>query len=182
MDHVNQQQTEAQTRREIARLWMQVQPNLIAFIAAAVQDFCDAEDVLQDVAQIIAERFESYDRSRPFIAWAIGIARVKIADHYRERQRNGFTLSEASLEHLSAATVRAEPGMSDRHHALEQCLKLLPSKSARMIRLRYQQDCSAAQIAADLGSTPKSIRVMLCRIRTQLLECVRKRMAGGAST
>jgi RNA polymerase sigma-70 factor (ECF subfamily) len=182
MEEAKQHQREAQTRREIARLWMQVQPNLIAFITASVQDFCDAEDVLQDVAQIVAERFESYDRSRPFIAWALGITRVKIADHYRHRQKKGFTLSDASLDYLSAATARAEPSMSERNHALEQCLKLLPTKSARIIQLRYQQDCSATQIAADLGSTPKSIRVTLCRIRTQLLDCVRKRLAGGAST
>ena len=48
--------------RDLARLWVQSQPAISAYIAASVYDIHHAEDLVQEVAQVVAEKFADYDR------------------------------------------------------------------------------------------------------------------------
>ena len=55
--------------RELARLWVQSQSVISAYITANVIDLHHAEDIVQEVAQIVAEKFSEFDRSRSFVSW-----------------------------------------------------------------------------------------------------------------
>ncbi len=71
--------------RELARLWVQSQSVISAYITANVLDVQHAEDLVQEVAQVVAEKFDTFDRSRSFISWALGIARNRVLKYYRSR-------------------------------------------------------------------------------------------------
>ena len=61
--------------RELAGYWVRSQSVISAYITANVFDRHHAEDILQDVASVVAENFASFDRSQSFVAWTLGIAR-----------------------------------------------------------------------------------------------------------
>src|SRR5438128_1215121 len=93
----------------LASLWERARPAVFAYLTASVYDFHRAEDLLQEVAVAIASQFHSYDRSRPFLAWAMGIARNRTLLYFREQARDRRHFSEQTLRVLDAAAQQLDP-------------------------------------------------------------------------
>src|SRR5690349_21755410 len=89
-----------------ARAWALAQPLVAAFITSAVRNYADSQDVLQEVA--VAVLGDGGATTHPptgsaFNAWALGIARHKIADHFRRKRRHPVMMDEALLDSVAAA-------------------------------------------------------------------------------
>jgi RNA polymerase sigma-70 factor (ECF subfamily) len=89
----------------------------------------DAADVTQDVMQTVAgsiSRFE-YDRGRgSFRGWLFSVARSRLNDHYRTRQRQPQGSGETAVHEMLEAqpdddTADAEWEQAWRRHLLESC-------------------------------------------------------------
>lgn len=163
------------------RLWTSSQPSVAAYIHSLVRDRAAAEDLLQETALLLFRRFAEYDANRPFLAWALGVARFKVMGSQRDAGRSLLVFDDEALENFTETWAEQAGGMSDRAAALESCIDKLADHARRMVRLRYFEDLSAERIAAKLGGNPGSIRVALQRIREQLRECVERiiRLDGG---
>lgn len=168
---------ENQKREEFAQCWLKAEPSISAYVFAAVAGFHDAEDVVQRIAQELARRFEEYDSDRPFVGWALWIAKSRVIDFYRKQGRNQLVFSDDLLQRLSETIAEQADSRDRRREALETCLDGLPEKSRGLLDLRYVDNLSAAEIAESIGSTPGSIRVRLTRARTLLAQCVQRRLA-----
>lgn len=161
----------ARSRALLARNWGNVQNSLLAFITASTPQFSDAEDLLQEVAVEVAVRFDEYDPARPFLPWALWIAKLKIADFYRSRQSRQVVLMGEAMDALAEACVAIQDSLSDEQLAIEKCLDRLTSRSREMLNLRYSGGLSSSQIGERLGMSVRYVRVALSRIRTTLTEC-----------
>lgn len=161
----------------LTRLWMEAQPSVLAFICAAIPRFSDAEDVLQETAIEAAEHFEKYDPARPFVAWAIGIAKFKISAYYRQKPPAVGELSAAVLDRVGQAQEKLHDQLDQRREALEHCLDKLPGAARKLLDLRYSEELSTDQLAERAGLSAGSVRVKLTRIRTQLLDCIQKKLS-----
>ena len=164
--------SQPQIRELLARNWIKAQPSLKAFIIASTPQFSDAEDLLQEVAAEVALRFDDYDPSRPFLPWALWVAKIKIADFYRLKQRRQVVFLEESIDALAAACVRAQDTLTEERRALDRCLAKLTDRSRKLLHMRYFEDLPPQQIGIILGMASQSVRVSLSRIRTALSECV----------
>jgi RNA polymerase sigma-70 factor (ECF subfamily) len=76
------------------RLWAEAQPAVAAFVHAVVRDSAAAKDLLQETALVLFRRFADYDGDRPFIAWALGVARFQVLGFQRDEARSLVTFSE----------------------------------------------------------------------------------------
>ena len=168
-------------RERLSRLWLQAEPAVCAYVFAAVQRFQDAEDVVQQVALEAARRFDEYDGSRPFLGWALWLAKSRIIDHYRKRGRDKLVFSEALLDQTAARLEERQAAVDAGSAALERCIDKLPPKSRRLLDLRYVEEASMEAIAAAIDSTAGSVRVMLFRIRERLAACVQAEVAREAT-
>ncbi len=174
----NEDRYELVSHRELlARHWVQVQPSVTAFIRAAVPQYHDAEDILQEVAAEVAVRFDEYDPTRPFLPWAIWVAKIKIADFYRTRKRLSNVLSSHAIEALAVACGTTTVSFADETECLEQCMSMLTVRSRYLLSLRYEEGLKPAAIAEKLKTTPGTVRVTLTRIRDSLAECMRRQLA-----
>ncbi|PAW90271.1 MAG: RNA polymerase subunit sigma-70 [Pedosphaera sp. Tous-C6FEB] len=173
---------EIRRRETLARLWLEAEPSVRAFVGVTVSGFQDVQDVVQQVALTVARRFEEYDEARPFLAWALWLAKSRIADHHRKRGREKVVFSDALMDQLAEGFVERQPERSARQEALERCLARLPEKSRQMLQLRYENESSVEQVARTVESTAASVRVMLFRIRNLLADCIQKELSKEASS
>ncbi|WP_166646994.1 sigma-70 family RNA polymerase sigma factor [Prosthecobacter fusiformis] len=159
-------------------LFLAAQPDLRAFIGAAVRDPVTREDVFQEVAMILWKKFESYDPSRSFGAWARGVAAKKILEDRRLRARLPETCTPETLEALSRgfAQEEAEASVQDREKALNFCLEILPERSASILEARYYQEQPVEVIALNARISTEALYQVLSRLRKQLRECVQRRL------
>lgn len=174
--------TESQPQEErmvrVARLWSQAQPVVAAMVAGAVVDFNDAEDVVGQVAEIVVRNFDQYNLERPFVPWALGIARNQVLKHYQRRagQRHAY-FDEHTLQLLEAAQVEIADELPARLAALNDCMQQVRGKSRRVLEMRYMHDLKPEVVAEALGMTRNAVWVMLHRIRGALKDCIEQRMA-----
>ena len=64
--------------RKATVLWISAQPVVAASAASVIRDVCDRDDVRQETAIAVFDSVDSCDSTRPFNAWAIGVARNRI--------------------------------------------------------------------------------------------------------
>lgn len=171
---------ESEIRERMTRHWLAAEPAIRAYVAGAVSSFADREDLLQQVALTVARRFEEFDEHRPFLAWALWLAKSRITDFYRSQGRRPQFLSDALLEKYAETLIERQEVVSRRREALEHCLEKLPDRSRSLLRLKYHDGLKIEQIAEAIRSTPGSVRVTLFRIRDALADCIQRRLASEA--
>lgn len=160
------------------RLWIEAQHTLTGFVTLHVQDYASVDDIVQEVATQATENFDQYDPDRPFGAWLIGIARMRIAEAYRKKGRSPVVFSNDVMESITQAFIDAQPEVNDRLEALRECMGKLSDRHRRVIDLRYTRQKSSDQIAEQVGGGAEAIDSMLYRIRLALRQCIAKVMGG----
>ena len=174
MSDQSQQPRPDDSRTRLTLLWTQAQPSVMAFVRSMVNDPVDAEDVLQQTAYDIATNFEQYDEARPFIAWAIGIAKNKVLEHRRDQGRGRMILTGDAIEELASAYVQQSDTFSANERALHDCLGKLSDKARSLIELRYNQNLKPAAIAQRVGKSPNVVSNALSRTRDALRDCIKR--------
>jgi RNA polymerase sigma-70 factor, ECF subfamily len=175
---VDDQDRQARDRQSLATLWEQARPALFAYMTAAVYDFHRAEDLLQEVAVAVAGQFHSYDSQRPFLAWAMGIARNRVLLYFREQARDRRHFSDAAIVALEGAAERMPRDQaSDQREALRHCLGKIIGRRRRVLEMRYGGNLSIADIAKQLSVTGNAVKILLHRVRASLEECIRRQLA-----
>ena len=77
---------------QFLRLYTRHQHRILAYIYTLVPNRADAEDLLQDTAVLLWEKFAQFELGTDFIAWACRVAFLKIAyaSHIAAIGRTGF--------------------------------------------------------------------------------------------
>ncbi len=164
-----------ETRCEVARYWTLAQPTVSAYVTSIVCDFRDRDDVLQEIAVSVIDSFESYDPSRPFVAWALGVARNKVRNYLRSRKGDRHVFDSETIEQVADvfAEVSAQSTAISNH--LGECIELLDDRSKDLCKLRYQQGLSLSAMSGLVEMSANTIAKALQRIRERLRECVERK-------
>lgn len=162
---------------QATRLWTLAQPVVSAFIVSVVRDFSARDDILQEVAVAIMESYDRYDSSRPFVAWAIGIAQNQVRLYFRRVQRDRLVFDDDVLLQLAAAFEETSPEQMQSLSFLRSCLDQLEGRARSICELRYGQDLKPAAIGESLGMAANTVAKALQRIREQLRTCIERKAA-----
>ncbi len=162
--------------------WMTAQPIVSAFVTSMVRDFAARDDILQEVAVALLETFDRYDPERPFVGWALGVARNKVSNYLRDRQKTKL-MDEGTIDQLTHAFSEMHDTQAPTFKFLQDCLTHLDPRAKKLCELRYGLDLKPAAIAHQLGSSPNAIAKNLQRIRDQLRLCIERKagLAGGSA-
>lgn len=163
--------------QQAIRYWTLAQPIVSAYVTSVIRDFRDRDDVLQSIAVAILEAFPSYDASRPFVGWALGIARNQIGSYLRERRRNRLVFDGETVDLLATAFEEIETDELRSLDHLQECLDKLEGRARQLCELRYQNDLKPAAIAGLMSMTPNTVAKSLQRIREQLRQCIERRLS-----
>ena len=153
------------------------QDDVRAVIASMVRDRIACDDIFQEVALVLWRKFDSFDSTRSFGAWARGIAVRKVLQSFEKSRRTPVALSPETMEAILSAFDAEEPGEPERDEALTACIGQLPEKSRRLLALRYDDGLSLESIAQRIASTLDAVNKALSRIRLALRHCIEQRIA-----
>ena len=79
----NQVLTDEQ-QEQFTKLWTASQPVVNQYVASVIRDSWIVRDVVQSTPLALLRKFAEYDSSRPFLPWALGVARFEILSHRRD--------------------------------------------------------------------------------------------------
>ena len=156
---------------EFMRLYVQAQPALRSYLLSLLGRPDDMEDVYQEVSLVLWEQFEKYDETRPFLHWALGIARNQAARWRRERNRMDSWLRPEVEKQLAQTYLELEEELSGRRQALGACLQRLGERARNLLVLRYGQGLSLQEIGDRERMTLNAVNKALIKIRRFLSEC-----------
>jgi RNA polymerase sigma-70 factor (ECF subfamily) len=163
--------------RELSVLWTKAHPIVSAYFRASLRDFHQAEDLLQETAAVVAEKFTSFDPSRSFVSWVLGVARNKLLHHLRTHSNDRHVFDEATIREITDMYAALEPESSAMSAALETCIDRVSGRPRKVLEMRYIRELTPAKIAAQTGMNANAVAVMLHRIRRALRECIEKQLA-----
>ena len=120
-----------------------------------------AEDLTQEtvMAAVAAVRAGRADRVAP--EWLIGVARHKLADHFRRRAREEQLLARHGVRSDEDACWQIQ---ETRDRAAEALLALRPLERAALV-LRHMDDLPVPEVAALLGRSVHATESLLVRAR-----------------
>ena len=166
----------ANERAELAGEWERARTAVFAQLLAGIGSFHDAEDVLQEVAVSVAKNYGNYDPSRPFVAWALGIARNHMLMYFRRYHRDRLVFNDELMNVIGRQIETLSRESTDlRREELHHCLNSLDDRRRRLIEMRYSSGLSIEQIAESLGKSVAAIKGSLHRVRKALEQCLRRR-------
>ena len=132
----------------------------------------EAQDAAQEVFLRARQRFEQYDRERPFASWILGVASHHCIDRLRRRGRETRLFGTADVERVPAPT--REPGpltallARERGRQVREAVAALPDKYRVPLVLAYFHELAYAEIGAILGIETGHVAVLVFRGRKQL--------------
>lgn len=168
--------TDRRLNLELARNWLAAAPAVSAYIAAMVPHHHEAADLIQRTALAVVEKYDDYDPERPFIGWALGIARFEVLNWRRSAGRDRHVFSDAAAKHLEDAALALAPDVDARMQALHTCMKKLGDTQADLLARRYRDDTELKALAEELGLSRPAVSMKLARIRRSLRDCIERRL------
>lgn len=163
---------------EFVRAVTECQSRIYGYALSLLADPEAASDVLQETNLVLWEKSDEFESIDNFPAYALKIALNKIRNLRRTMQRDKLVFDDDVLEKLAADADTFEPFKDDRLTALNECIEQLPNHHRELIRRRYMQADTIAQLAQAIGKPASTVRVMLFRIREALVVCIQQRVAG----
>lgn len=142
---------------------------LHAICVAVLKDRPEAEDVLQEIYVAIWQDAGRYQASglSP-MAWLVTIARNRALARLRSRAAGGPALP---AEPLAAVSI-ASPGAASLPGRVEACMSQLSAPEAAALRAVYLEGASYADLAAQSGLAPATLRGVLCRSLLRFGDCI----------
>lgn len=153
-------------------LFLRSEREIFRYVAALVPNVADAEDIVQQTALALWEKFEAYDPNQPFTPWACRFALNKTKQWIERRQRWQALLERGLAEELVRRREELRPELETRLKHLEGCLSKLPEEQRSIVEGYYYRREGVEKLAENSGRTAAATYKILQRIRQALQVCI----------
>ena len=165
------------SEQDILRTLMKSRDRIGAAAWVVVRDAHAAEDIFQNVALKALTKEVRFEAEGAVLSWAFITARREGIDWLRRHRRELTGLDSEILDLLEQDWLGETVHRGEaRTEALRACLKSLPEKSSRLLRLRYFEGNNCGEVATKLGTGLNAIYKRLSRLHRGLKECVELRL------
>ena len=149
------------------------QDRIYAYVATLLPNRADAEEVFQQTSLILWKKWQEFDTSRDFVAWACGTAHHEVRNFLRKHKDRGRVyLSEEILAQVAQMRLELHDVLEARRQALRHCLDQLEPQRRALLERCYAGKDSIKTIALDLGQRPNMLYMTLKRLRRTLFDCI----------
>jgi RNA polymerase sigma-70 factor (ECF subfamily) len=153
-------------------LFLRSEREVFRYVSAFIPNVADAEDIVQQTALALWEKFDAYDPAQPFTPWACRFALNKARQWMERRQRWQALLENGLAEELAQRREELRPEIEARLRHLEGCLNKLPEAQRSLVEGYYNRRDDIDKLAQQSGRTVAATYKMLQRIRQSLQTCI----------
>ena len=162
----------AAAQQRFLSLFLRSEREVFRYVAALVPNVADAEDIVQQTAVSLWEKFDAYDLTKPFTPWACRFALNK-ARQWMERRHRWHLLLEGGLaEELAQRREELRPELETRLKHLERCLGKLPEEQRSLVEGYYYRRDGIEKLATNSSRTVAATYKILQRVRQALQVCI----------
>lgn len=150
--------------RALLTLYDDALPVVYGYFVRRCGDRGTAEDLTSEtfLAAMDAARRKGPAAPSISVPWLLGVARHKLADHYR-RRHDRFSVPVAELP--EPVDVADDWDVELDRIVAESVLATLPEHHRTVLALRYMDDCSVPECAELIGRTVHATEALLVRAR-----------------
>ncbi len=159
-------------QQQFLSLFLRSEREIYRYVAALVPNMTDAEDIVQQTAMALWQKFDDYDPAQPFTPWACRFALNKTRQWFERRQRWQALLERGLAEELAQRREELQPELEQRLRRLETCLRKLPENQRSLVEGYYYERAGIGKLAERSGRSEAATYKMLQRIRHHLQVCV----------
>ena len=170
--------TQAENTEEFVAQLTANQNRLFGYIFSLLGDQTRAADVLQETNLVLWRKMSEFHPDKPFLPWAFAFARFQVMAHLRDRSRDRMLLDEGLVAKMAGEVAEASAELDDVRGALRKCIEGLATQHQKMVRLRYFEQRSVADVASAMDRTATAIKVAMLRVRKKLSDCIEQKLAG----
>ena len=163
---------------EFIRLWTQYGQRVYAYLLTLASNRSDAEEIYQEVAMTLWEKFDQFTPGSSFQAWARRVAFNKVGSYRQLRRHDTILCSPEFLDAMDQTVVDDLDLLDAQHRVFADCFDKLPPRQKELIERRYQPGATPKTVAAQVGRKVTAVYQALYRIHNALFECVRKATLG----
>jgi RNA polymerase sigma-70 factor, ECF subfamily len=168
----NRSDDSSAAQQRFLSLFLRSEREIFRYVAALVPNVTDAEDIVQQTAMSLWEKFDAYDPTKPFTPWACRFALNKARQWIERRQHWQALLENCLAEELTQRRQELQPEFELRLKHLEGCLGKLPPAQRSLVEGYYYERASIGTLAERSGRSAAATYKMLQRIRHALQLCV----------
>jgi len=169
--------SEADPHQQFVRLYAANQRRIYAFVRVMVPSAVDADDVIQETLSVLWRKFDTFDPSTNFAAWAMQVARFEVLKWRQRYASRPRMFDVAVIEQLAENAEAISDSVDDRFEALQRCLAQLSETNRRLLQLHYERELPVKTIAELFKRSSKTIYRMLGQVHRSLLGCIRRTLA-----
>jgi RNA polymerase sigma-70 factor (ECF subfamily) len=159
------------------------QDRIYAYVVLQLPNRTDAEEVFQQTSLVLWKKWQQFDPSRDFVAWACGIAHHEVRNFLRKhRDRGRVSLSEGVLAEVAQVRLELQDVLESRRQALLHCLDQLDQGNRAVLERCYAGQDNIKTIAEELGQRPNVLYMLLKRLRRALFDCINRTLAAEGGT
>src|ERR1044072_8212540 len=133
MDPTRHSEDSAAAQQRFLSLFQRSEREIFRYVAALVPNVADAEDIVQQTALALWEKFDAYDPNQPFTPWACRFALNKAKQWIERHQRWQALLGGGLAEELAQRREELRSEIETRLQHLEGCLNKLPAEQRSMV-------------------------------------------------
>jgi RNA polymerase sigma-70 factor (ECF subfamily) len=179
-DPKRQPRDQAAAQQRFLSLFLRSEREIFRYVAALTPNVADAEDIVQQTALSLWEKFEAYDSSQPFTPWACRFALNKTKQWIERRQRWRVLLEAGLAEELAQRREELRPELETRLKHLDRCLGKLPEEQRSIVDGYYYRRDGIEKLAEKSGRSVAGTYKTLQRIRQSLQVCIEDAAKGVA--
>ncbi len=157
---------------QFVRLFVEAQPEIYRYILALTPDMHEAQEILQNTAVALWQKFDQYDATQPFVAWACRFAYYQTLKQRQLTRRPVRYLSHDVLAIVAEERLKHGGHLDERRAALADCLAKLPENDRKLLDMRYGERTTIQDLARQSGQSANVLYKALDRIRRTLHDCV----------
>ena len=171
---------QAAAQQRFLSLFLRSEREVFRYVAALVPNVADAEDIVQQTALSLWEKFDAYDPAQPFTPWACRFALNKTRQWLERRQRWQALLAGGLVEELAQRREELRPEIDLQLNHLEDCLNKLPEAHRSIVEGYYYRREDIEKVAEHSGRSVSATYKILQRIREALQACIASAANGTA--
>jgi RNA polymerase sigma-70 factor (ECF subfamily) len=150
---------------------------LLHYIYSLVLNEADAEDLVQRTSLVMWRKFDEFDASRSFLAWANGIAFLEVQNFRRTAAAGRLRFSNEVVQGIADRCAQKQlPDEKLRTTALETCLKQLSERDRQLVQAVYWDGQDYELAAKTCGMALQTAYNRMRILRVKLLDCVKRRL------